>query len=170
MGARRVRRRGAGRHGQHRGSAGRRARHRPRQQLHQLPPRRFLGADHHLPPALCGDPAAPARTSWSQEGAMNRRALGPLALPALAIMGLGAIGAALPSLGVSSYARTLVYYGAYYLALGQAWNLMSGMTGYVSFAHGALAGIRSDAAVVALNAELPVVAGLGCGGLASPLA
>src|SRR5258707_370284 len=58
MGARRVRRRGAGRHGQHRGSAGRRARHRPRQQLHQLPPRRFLGADHHLPPALCGDLAS----------------------------------------------------------------------------------------------------------------
>ena len=41
---------------------------------------------------------------------------------------------------------------AFYLALGQAWNLMSGMTGYVSFAHGALAGIGSYATVMAINA------------------
>jgi len=39
----------------------------------------------------------------------------------------------------------LVYYAAYYVALGQAWNLMSGLTGYVSFAHGALAGIGAYA-------------------------
>ena len=51
---------------------------------------------------------------------MNQRALGALAVPALVIAALGALCAALPSLGVSSYARTLVYYGAYYLALGQA--------------------------------------------------
>jgi branched-chain amino acid transport system permease protein len=69
---------------------------------------------------------------------------------------IAALGAALPWLGVSSYIRTLVYYGAYYLALGQAWNLMSGLTGYVSFAHGALAGIGAYAVVVAMNAELPL--------------
>jgi branched-chain amino acid transport system permease protein len=62
------------------------------------------------------------------------------------------IAALLPRFGVSSYVQILVYYTAYYLALGQAWNLMSGMTGYVSFAHGALAGIGSYAAVMALNA------------------
>jgi branched-chain amino acid transport system permease protein len=69
---------------------------------------------------------------------------------------VAALAASLPWLGVSSYVRTLVYYGAYYLALGQAWNLMSGLTGYVSFAHGALAGIGAYAVVIAMNAELPL--------------
>lgn len=77
---------------------------------------------------------------------------------ATAILGAGA--AALPWLGVSTYALTLVYYVAYYLALGQAWNLMSGLTGYVSFAHGALAGIGAYAVVIALNADWPMAAAL----------
>jgi branched-chain amino acid transport system permease protein len=76
-----------------------------------------------------------------------------VALGVAAALALGGIAAALPWLGVSSYVRTLVYYTAYYLALGQAWNLMSGLTGYVSFAHGALAGIGAYAVVMALNAE-----------------
>lgn len=101
---------------------------------------------------------------------MSARPLAALVGPAVAIVVLGGIAAVLPSLGASSYATTLVYYGAYYLALGQAWNLMSGMTGYVSFAHGALAGIGAYAAVVALNAELPMVLGLGCGVLAALVA
>jgi len=67
---------------------------------------------------------------------------------------------ALPRLGVSPYLRTLVYYSAFYLALGQAWNLMSGLTGYVSFAHGALAGIGAYAAVMALNADWSVAESL----------
>jgi branched-chain amino acid transport system permease protein len=74
---------------------------------------------------------------------------------------IAGLAAAMPWLGVSSYARTLVYYAAYYLALGQAWNLMSGFTGYVSFAHGALAGIGAYAAVIALNAEWPMPLALG---------
>ncbi len=78
----------------------------------------------------------------------------------LVTVGVAALAAALPWLGVSSYVRTLVYYTAYYLTLGQAWNLMSGMTGYVSFAHGALAGIGAYAAVIALNAEWPMAAAL----------
>jgi branched-chain amino acid transport system permease protein len=73
---------------------------------------------------------------------------------------VAAVAAAMPWLGLSSYARTLVYYAAYYLALGQAWNLMSGFTGYVSFAHGALAGIGAYATVIALNAELGIPLGL----------
>lgn len=82
-------------------------------------------------------------------------------LPALVVAAaLAGVAAALPWLGVSSYAQTLVYYTAYYLTLGQAWNLMSGMTGYVSFAHGALAGIGAYAAVIALNAEWPMAAAL----------
>lgn len=75
---------------------------------------------------------------------------------AAATVAAATLAAALPWLGVSSYIRTLVYYGAYYLALGQAWNLMSGLTGYVSFAHGALAGIGAYAVVIAMNAELPL--------------
>lgn len=79
------------------------------------------------------------------------------ALPGIAMTAVVALlAAAMPWLGLSSYARTLVYYAAYYLALGQAWNLMSGFTGYVSFAHGALAGIGAYAAVIALNAEWPI--------------
>jgi branched-chain amino acid transport system permease protein len=101
---------------------------------------------------------------------MRGRSLPALWPTALAILALSGIGAALPLLGVSSYARTLVYYAAYYLALGQAWNLISGMTGYVSFAHGALAGIGSYAAVMALNAELPVAVGLAAGVVASVIA
>jgi len=82
-------------------------------------------------------------------------------LGVLSTVALAALAAALPWLGVSSYLRTLVYYAAYYLALGQAWNLMSGLTGYVSFAHGALAGIGAYAAVIALNAGWPMAAALG---------
>lgn len=79
------------------------------------------------------------------------------ALPGIAMTVVVAIVAAsMPWLGLSSYARTLVYYAAYYLALGQAWNFMSGFTGYVSFAHGALAGIGAYATVIALNAELGI--------------
>jgi branched-chain amino acid transport system permease protein len=79
------------------------------------------------------------------------------ALPGIAMTLIVAVlAAAMPWLGLSSYGRTLVYYAAYYLALGQAWNLMSGFTGYVSFAHGALAGIGAYAAVIAVNAELPI--------------
>jgi branched-chain amino acid transport system permease protein len=70
---------------------------------------------------------------------------------------LAALAAALPRFGVSSYVQILVYYTTYYLTLGQAWNLMSGMTGYVSFAHGALAGIGAYATVMGLNAGWPLL-------------
>jgi branched-chain amino acid transport system permease protein len=78
----------------------------------------------------------------------------------LAPIVLAAIAAALPLFGVSSYVQILVYYTAYYLTLGQAWNLMSGMTGYVSFAHGALAGIGAYATVISFNAGWPLVPSL----------
>ena len=88
----------------------------------------------------------------------------------MATVGLAVLAEALPWLGVSPYARTLVYYVAYYLALGQAWNLMSGLTGYVSFAHGALAGIGAYAVVIALNGNWPMAAALGVAIAASVLA
>jgi branched-chain amino acid transport system permease protein len=93
------------------------------------------------------------------------------ALPGLlAAAALTALAAGLPWLGVSSYVRTLVYYTAYFLTLGQAWNLMSGLTGYVSFAHGALAGIGAYAAIIALNAEWSMAAALGAAATTAVLA
>ena len=80
------------------------------------------------------------------------------------------VAAAAPRFGASSYEQILVYYAAYYLALGQAWNLMSGMTGYVSFAHGALAGIGAYATVMALNADWPLIPALLAGPAAAVLA
>jgi branched-chain amino acid transport system permease protein len=99
------------------------------------------------------------------KGVTERSLLGVAATLAVA-----ALAAALPWLGVSSYVRTLVYYTAYFLALGQAWNLMSGLTGYVSFAHGALAGIGAYAVVIAMNADLPLWLALICAIGASVLA
>lgn len=63
-------------------------------------------------------------------------------------------------MGATPYVTTLVYYAAYYLALGQAWNMMSGLTGYVSFAHGALAGIGAYTVVIAINHGWPLAPAL----------
>ncbi len=71
-----------------------------------------------------------------------------------------AVAAVMPFAGVSVYAGTLVYYAAYYLVLGQAWNMMSGLTGYVSFTHGALAGIGAYTAVIAINGGWPIALAL----------
>lgn len=76
------------------------------------------------------------------------------ALVVTVIVGTAAV--ALPLLGASRYQQILVYYVAYNLALGQSWNLMSGMTGYVSFAHGALAGIGAYATIIGMNAGIPL--------------
>jgi branched-chain amino acid transport system permease protein len=97
-------------------------------------------------------------------------ALGKPLLYQLGVMAVLGIAAAAMPWVASSYAMTLVYYMAYYLVLGQAWNLMSGFTGYVSFAHGALAGIGAYTAVIALNGNVPVVAALVCSALAPMLA
>ena len=78
---------------------------------------------------------------------------------------LALLAVALPALGASRYVLTLIYYLAYNIVLGQSWNMMSGMTGYVSFAHGALAGLGAYAAVVAMNAGWPIPAALPAGSL-----
>lgn len=70
-------------------------------------------------------------------------------------LAVGAI-ATLPLLGVSSYLLTLIYYTAYYATLAQSWNLISGLTGYLSFAHGALAGIGTYALFIANGRGLPL--------------
>jgi branched-chain amino acid transport system permease protein len=93
-----------------------------------------------------------------------------LAASAVAPILVAVIAALLPRFGASSYVQILVYYFAFYLALGQAWNLMSGMTGYVSFAHGALAGIGSYATVMAINADWPLAAAILAGPVVALLA
>ena len=96
----------------------------------------------------------------------NRVSMLSIAAPVV----IAAVALALPRFGASAYVEILVYYVAYYLCLGQAWNLMSGMTGYVSFAHGALAGIGGYAAVMALNSEWPLAWGLLAGPAAAVVA
>jgi branched-chain amino acid transport system permease protein len=91
-------------------------------------------------------------------------------LPILAIAVATPLAGLMPFLGASSYASALIYYAAYYLALGQAWNMMSGLTGYVSFANGALAGVGAYACVIVMNGEYGVVAGLGAGAATSMIA
>jgi branched-chain amino acid transport system permease protein len=67
---------------------------------------------------------------------------------------VGALGLmSIPLLGASGYAVTLAYYAAFYVALGQSWNLMSGLTGYLSVAHAGFLGIGAYTAVLLMNAE-----------------
>ncbi len=89
-----------------------------------------------------------------------RRRPSSVTMSAVGFIALALVACALPRFGASSYLQILVYYAAYYIVLGQAWNMMSGMTGYVSFAHGALAGIGSYATVMALNADWPLAWGI----------
>lgn len=64
----------------------------------------------------------------------------------------------LPELGVNSYVQSVAYTVAFFAAVAQSWNIMSGFTGYISFAHGALVGVGSYAGILAANhgAGLPV--------------
>lgn len=94
----------------------------------------------------------------------------PPVLSILAIAAPAAVAALMPFAGASSYACALVYYAAYYLALGQAWNMMSGLTGYVSFAHGALAGVGAYACVIAMNGGHGILPGLAAGAATSLIA
>lgn len=98
---------------------------------------------------------------------MSGHALRSVLPGVLLIAALALLAASLPALGASRYVQTLVYYLAYDIVLGQSWNLMSGMTGYVSFAHGALAGLGAYATVIAMNAGWPVPAALAGGTLAA---
>lgn len=70
---------------------------------------------------------------------------------------LGLLGVFLPNLGASSYLLTITYFGAFYVGVGQSWNLISGYTGYLSIAHGAFVGIGAYMAIISINAGLPWV-------------
>lgn len=99
--------------------------------------------------------AAPAPAQRPSVAKENRRrvALGGLLLTAGALAMM-----AIPVMGASGYAVTLAYYAAFYVALGQSWNLMSGLTGYLSVAHAGFLGIGGYTAVLLMNAgQHPVV-------------
>lgn len=99
-------------------------------------------------------PLAPAQRPSVAKENRQRVVIGGVLLigGALAMM-------AIPVLGASGYAVTLAYYAAFYVALGQSWNLMSGVTGYLSVAHAGFLGIGAYTAVLLMNAgQHPVVA------------
>lgn len=79
-----------------------------------------------------------------------RDGAGLVLLAALVVVGL-----ALPTLGVSSYLLTIVYFGAFYAAVGHSWNLIAGFTGYLSIAHGAFVGIGAYTTLVGINSGVP---------------
>lgn len=71
---------------------------------------------------------------------------------AVALLLLIAVAGSLPWWGVDSHVLSVGYTVAFYAAVAQSWNLMSGFTGYISFAHGALVGIGSYTGILAMNA------------------
>lgn len=83
----------------------------------------------------------------------KRRSLGVLA-------GATVLLALVPVLGLNSYYVTILYYVLFYAAFAQCWNLASGMTDYLSIAHGALLGVSAYAVLIALRAGLPMVAAI----------
>lgn len=82
-------------------------------------------------------------------------------------------GLVLPSVGVSSYTLTLIYFGAFYAGVGQSWNLITGFTGYLSIAHGAFVGIGAYTTIVMINqgmsAPVSVLIGMGVAGAVAVL-
>lgn len=78
------------------------------------------------------------------------------------LISAGAIAmAAIPALGAGGYAVTLAYYGVFYIGLGQSWNLMSGLTGYLSVAHAGFLGIGAYSGVLLINAGQGLAVALG---------
>lgn len=70
-----------------------------------------------------------------------------------ALIVAGAVGmAAIPLMGGGGYTLTLAYYAAFYVGLAQSWNLMSGLTGYLSVAHAGFLGVGGYTAVLLMNA------------------
>lgn len=63
-------------------------------------------------------------------------------------------------LGLNSYYVTILYYMLFYAAFAQCWNIASGMTDYLSIAHGALLGASAYGVLIALRAGLPMGAAI----------
>jgi branched-chain amino acid transport system permease protein len=70
-------------------------------------------------------------------------------------LGLVALAALVPAMGASDYQITFLLQLLMMIALAQSWNLISGMTGYVSFGHAAFFGVGAYAGALLLQAGLP---------------
>lgn len=90
---------------------------------------------------------APPRSRLSRRSAAVSGIVGAVAI----VVGVGLL-LMLPDLGLNSYTISVAYSMAFFIAVAQSWNLMSGFTGYISFAHGALVGVGSYAGILAMNA------------------
>lgn len=78
-----------------------------------------------------------------------------------------ALAALVPATGASDYQITFLLQLLMMIALAQSWNLISGMTGYVSFGHAAFFGVGAYAGALLLEAGLPWwLAILAAGGIA----
>ena len=58
----------------------------------------------------------------------------------LLILGVGALLAFLPRLGLPAFYDSLLYLMLHWVVLATSWNILSGYTGYFSFGHGAFFG------------------------------
>lgn len=93
------------------------------------------------------------RSAWQSRGLSRMQSLVVLA-------GLAAALALVPLLGVNSYRITVLYYVLFYAGFAQCWNIGSGMTDYLSIAHGALLGVSAYGVLLALRAGFPVGAAI----------
>jgi len=82
---------------------------------------------------------------------------------AVVLLALIVVAITMPMWGLDSYTLSVAYTIAFYAAVAQAWNLMSGFTGYISFAHGALVGLGSYAGILTMNAGNGLVAAIAAG-------
>jgi branched-chain amino acid transport system permease protein len=78
-----------------------------------------------------------------------------------AIVGAGAVLAALPWLGLPAFYESILYLVCHWLVLAVSWNILSGYSGYFSFGHGAFFGVGMYAtAVLAGKFDWPFLATL----------
>lgn len=113
------------------------------------------------------DAGVPVRQERHSIASRNRKRV--LAGAILLTLGALAIGG-LPAWGASGYAITLTYFAAFYVGLGQSWNLMSGLTGYLSVAHAGFLGIGAYTAVILTNSGQSVLVALVAAALVSSVA
>jgi ABC-type branched-subunit amino acid transport system permease subunit len=86
-----------------------------------------------------------------------------------AIVGVAALLAFVPQLGLPAFYDSLLYLVLHWVVLATSWNILSGYTGYFSFGHGAFfgAGLYTTATLISrfdwpFLATLPVAAGVAC--------
>ncbi|MGH3358183.1 MAG: branched-chain amino acid ABC transporter permease [Nocardioidaceae bacterium] len=115
-------------------------------------------------------PPASRRTAGAARTRQRRRSRAWVVLGAAAILIGSVLGMLLPQTPLNSYTISVAYSMAFFVAVAQAWNLMSGFTGYISFAHGALVGVGGYAAVLAINNGWSFIGSVLAGAMAATVA